>query len=316
MVTGGAGFIGSNYIKYLHDNHRNEIDYVVCVDILTYASNLWYLQNYIDSGFVVFYKLGICNPYIKNLIINHKVQYVVNFAAETHVDNSIQDSVPFVDTNILGTIDLLENCKGTDIKKFVHVSTDEVYGSLSAYDYAFTEQSQYEPNSPYAASKACSDHWVRAYNKTFGVPTVITNCSNNYGPNQHKEKLIPKVIINAMNGDDIPVYGNGFNIRDWLFVEDHCHALYLVMTKGEVGQKYNIGGGHEVSNITLIRRILDLMGKSHQYIKHVPDRLGHDFRYSIDCRKIEQELGYKPKTDLTEGLEKTIGWYKQWHQPR
>lgn len=312
LITGGAGFIGGNFIHYLHNNHKNVVNKVVCIDSLEYSSNLEYIQPLIDNGFVDFYKRDIyLMPHAEELD-QYQFEYIFNFAALTHVDNSIKCPYEFLLTNEMGTYYLLEWARltQTQLKKFIHISTDEVYGSLSSiWEDAFTEESTYQPNSPYSASKASSDHWVRAYHSTYGLPTIVTNCSNNYGPNQHEEKLIPKVISNALNDKPIPVYGNGQNIRDWLYVEDHCRALYMVMTKGEVGQKYNIGGGKELLNIDLIKKILDLMNKPHSLIEYVEDRPGHDYRYAINGRKIEQELGYRPEYSLDWGLKKTIGWY-------
>lgn len=310
LVTGGAGFIGSNYLYYLFEQDPTER--VVCVDILTYASNYNYIKPLVDSGFVIFEQQDITLPSIVEWLF-HRYQptQIVHFAAESHVDNSIKDFMPFVTTNIIGTINLLEAArKLPKLEKFVHISTDEVYGSLSLEDeQGFLETDAYQTNSPYSASKAASDCFARAFYKTFDVPVVITNCSNNYGPNQHTEKLIPTIIRKASNNEPIPVYGTGENVRDWLFVQDHCRAIELVRTNGRVGEKYNIGGGVEMSNIDLVKQILDMMGKSQDLITFVADRAGHDLRYSIDCSKIQQELGYVPQTTLHEGLVKTIEWY-------
>jgi len=310
LVTGGAGFIGSNFLHLLKKKGYAKCR-IVCVDKLTYASNYDTIKPLIENGFIEFIGTDIASDDMSKVIEFYKPQYIVNFAAETHVDNSIENHKPFIDTNIIGTINLLDKCRNQkQLRSFVHVSTDEVYGSLGLDDNSFTENTPYNPNSPYSASKASSDHFVRVYKETYGVPTIITNCSNNYGPSQHKEKLVPKIIYNAMNDIDVPIYGDGSNIRDWLYVEDHCEALRIVMEKGRIGEKYNIGGGVEVSNLELTKMILDILGKPHSLIKFVDDRLGHDFRYSINYDKIKSELGYKPKYDLVKGLEKTIEWSK------
>jgi dTDP-glucose 4,6-dehydratase len=311
LTTGSAGFIGGNFLHHLYkENARRQ---VVCVDNLTYASNLDYIKPLIDSGFVIFRKADISSKKtMEKLFSEFSPDYIVNFAAESHVDNSIHNYQPFVKTNILGTINLLEcSLHLKNLKKFVHISTDEVYGSLELDDEdSFTENTPYKPNSPYSASKACSDHWVRAFNVTYGLPTVITNCSNNYGPAQNKEKLIPKIINNVLNDIEIPVYGTGDNIRDWLYVDDHCKAINLVMKNGRIGETYNVGGGTEGSNLNLAKTILDCMGKPHSLISFVTDRLGHDKRYSINYDKIKNELGYTPDYRLENGLRITIDWVK------
>jgi dTDP-glucose 4,6-dehydratase len=311
LVTGGAGFIGSNFLYHLYnENPRRQ---VVCVDSLTYASNRDYIKPLIDCGFLILLQHDISSKKnIEWIFSEFDPEYVVNFAAESHVDNSIHNYQPFIQTNILGTINLLEcSLKLKQLKKFVHISTDEVYGSLELDDEnSFTESTPYKPNSPYSASKACSDHWVRTFNVTYGLPTVITNCSNNYGPAQNKEKLIPKIINNALNNIQIPIYGTGDNTRDWLYVDDHCKAINLVMKKGRIGETYNIGGGTEGSNLNLAKTILDIMGKPHSLISFVTDRLGHDKRYSINYDKIKNELGYTPDYRLENGLRITIDWVK------
>lgn len=306
LVTGGAGFIGSNFIA------KNLDEGIVCLDSLTYASNYEFIRPFVDSGKIQFIQGSIGDKEkVKYLMKEMRVNYVVNFAAETHVDNSIKNYMNFVQTNILDTINLLQcSLENNYLEKFLHVSTDEVYGSLDLNeDRSFTELSHYETNSPYSASKAASDCFVRAFYKTYGLPAVITNCSNNYGPNQHKEKFIPTIIHSILKGNKIPVYGDGLNVRDWLFVEDHCEGIQLALFQGKVGEKYNIGGGEEVPNIELVEMILDALQKPHEMIEYVKDRAGHDRRYSIDCSKIQKELGYKPKYSLKNGLEKTIGWY-------
>jgi dTDP-glucose 4,6-dehydratase len=311
LVTGAAGFIGSNYLYKLYEQDPSQR--VVCVDLLTYAANYNHIKPLVDNGFVSFEQADITMPSMVEWILSrYDPEYIVHFAAESHVDNSIRDLMPFVQTNIIGTVNLLQSAtKLTNLKKFVHVSTDEVYGSLSLDDpQGFLETDAYETNSPYSASKASSDCFARAFYKTFNLPVVITNCSNNYGPNQHKEKLIPTILNNAFNDKPIPVYGQGINVRDWLYVEDHCDAINLVLANGRPGERYNIGGGVETSNIELVRKILSMLGKSEDLITYVTDRAGHDLRYSIDCNKIETELGYKARYTLEQGLEKTIEWYK------
>ena len=311
LVTGGAGFIGSNYLYKLYELDPSQR--VLCVDSLTYASNYDYIKPLIDNGFVQLEVKNITSEiYVDYIFKIFKPEYVVHFAAESHVDNSIKDLNPFVNTNILGTINLLKGSLTVpNFKKFVHVSTDEVFGSLELDDeHSFVETSPIETNSPYSASKAASDNFVRAFYKTYGLPAVITNCSNNYGPNQHKEKFIPTVLNSIFQGKNIPVYGTGENVRDWLYVEDHCNALNLVLEKGVPGERYNIGGGEEISNIELVKKLLSLLGKDSGQIEFVKDRPGHDLRYSIDCTKIINELGYAPAHTLDQGLEKTIEWYK------
>jgi len=309
LVTGGAGFIGSNY---LWNTVWKIDDEIVCVDKLTYASNYDYIKPLVDNQRISFEHADICDPFtIINIFEKYKPKYIINFAAETHVDNSIKNCYPFVNTNILGTINLLQQSLNLDsLEKFIHVSTDEVYGSLELdSDESFHELTQYQPNNPYSASKAASDHFVRAFYKTYDVPAIITNCSNNYGPGQHKEKFIPTIISKAKGNHKIPVYGDGLNVRDWLFVHDHCDGINLVRQKGKIGEKYNIGGGTEVSNIELVKMILNVMNKPESLIEYVTDRPGHDRRYSINCDKITKELGYKPNYTLEQGIQKTLPWY-------
>ena len=307
LVTGGAGFIGSNYIHQAIDQGKE----IVCIDNLSYAANFSYIEPLVKKKLISFEKADIGDQSsLKFILKKYNPTYVINFAAETHVDNSIKNYKPFLLTNILGTVNLLECCLDSNIKKFVHISTDEIYGSLTIdEDRSFDEFSPWETNSPYSASKASGDSFVRAFYKTYGLPSIITHCSNNYGPNQHKEKLIPKIISNAQLNKKIPIYGNGENIRDWLFVEDHCYGIDLVLEKGSLGERYNIGGGTEISNNILVRKILNLMNKSEELIEYVSDRPGHDLRYSINCNKITTTLGYKPKNNLEDGLKKTINWY-------
>lgn len=309
LVTGGAGFIGGNY---LWNTVWKIDDEIVCVDKLTYASNYDYIKPLVDNERISFEPADIKDEeYIKRIFDKYKPKHIINFAAESHVDNSINDYTPFVDTNILGTLNLLKHSINLDsLEKFIHVSTDEVYGSLELNsDESFHELTQYQPNNPYSASKAASDHFVRAFHKTYGVPAIITNCSNNYGPGQHKEKFIPTIISKARNNQKIPVYGDGLNVRDWLFVHDHCDGINLVRQKGKIGEKYNIGGGTEVSNIELVKMILNVMNKPESLIEYVTDRPGHDRRYSINCDKITKELGYKPNYTLEQGIQKTLPWY-------
>jgi dTDP-glucose 4,6-dehydratase len=307
LVTGGAGFIGGNYLW--NEWNHGEDEHIICVDKLTYASDLKYIQPLIDNGFVTFIQEDIGNKdkmcaFMKNL----GVDYVVNFAAESHVDNSIVNMMPFVNTNIIGTINLMQAAlEYGGLKKFLHVSTDEVYGSLSLEDKdGFSETTPYKPRNPYSASKAASDHFVNAFYNTYGLPAVITNCSNNYGPGQHKEKLIPTIITKALANEKIPVYGDGLYVRDWLYVDDHCRGISMVLEDGRLGEKYNIGGGTELPNIEIVNIILEKLGKSKSLIEYVKDRPGHDRRYSIDCSKISSELGYKAEIDLEKGIELTI----------
>jgi dTDP-glucose 4,6-dehydratase len=306
LVTGGLGFIGSNFIEYVFKKAQRlgdtEKEYkIVNVDLETYASN----KNNLPS------KLGIFHPYeyykadindtffIRKIVEIHKINYIVNFSAETHVDNSINDSSPFIHSNINGTHSLLSVAMEADIDKYIQVSTDEVYGSLKEEDEPFTEQHPIKPNSPYSASKASADLLCRSYYETYNLPVCITRCSNNYGKNQHKEKLIPLMIQQAKAGKKLPVYGDGRNIRDWLHVEDHCSAILKVLENGKVGEVYNIGGNNELRNIQIVECILDLLGKGKEQIEYVKDRLGHDWRYAIDSSKIRKELGWNPRSDFT-----------------
>jgi len=305
FVTGAAGFIGSNFVHYLTERTEEEI---VVLDKLTYAGdivNLYPLsQHKIEK--VDLSDIEKLEPLFKK----YNPSAVFHFAAESHVDNSIKDVTPFLYTNVIGTTNLLRCAVDCDLKMFHHISTDEVYGSLGYDEPSFTEETPYDPQNPYSASKAASDHFVMAFHNTYGLPVKLTNCSNNYGPRQNVEKLIPKTITNILQGNKIPVYGKGENIRDWIYVEDHCEAIYEVFTRGKVGEKYNIGGECEVRNIDLIKKLLDLLGGSEDLIEYVNDRPGHDLRYSIDNAKIRTDLGWVPKYNLEQGLEKTIEWYK------
>lgn len=315
IVTGGAGFIGSCFV--LEWNETN----IINIDKLTYAGSLTNLKDK-KSGHE-FIKADICDrTLIPELFEKHKPSAIINFAAETHVDRSIDDPSAFLETNVFGTFNLLQAALDYYVKhqpenfRFLHVSTDEVYGSLAKDAPAFTEKSPYAPNSPYSASKAASDHMVRAYYHTFGLPTIITNCSNNYGPRQYPEKLIPLMISHALSGKNMPVYGNGSNIRDWLYVSDHCSALRTALKKGKPGETYNIGGSCEKSNIDLVMTLCSLLDKKFPeraprstLITFVKDRAGHDFRYAIDTSKIKTELGWEPAHAFEDAFEKTLQWY-------
>lgn len=305
LVTGGCGFIGSNFIEYVLENTDYEI---INIDALTYAG----LSQFPPSERYTFYRTNIGDQTVNNILHHHKPEYIVNFAAETHVDRSIANPFNFIQTNIVNTFHFLMNVLNYSKEQSVrvlHISTDEVYGQLKLDDPAFTEGTQYAPNSPYSATKASSDHLVRSMVHTYGLPAIITNCSNNYGPRQHPEKFIPTVIWNAMNDTEIPIYGSGMNIRDWLFVKDHCEALLAVLTNGTIGERYNIGGDNEQNNLYTATTILQLMDKPLSLIKYVEDRKGHDFRYAIDSSHLKNILGWKPKTEFIDGLGQTIDWY-------
>ena len=309
LVTGAAGFIGSNFVEYIVEKHK---DYnIIVLDKLTYAGNLENLKNVKDK--ITFVKGDICDfELVKEIFDKYDINGVIHFAAESHVDNSIKTPFIFTQTNVIGTHTLLEVARqkwGEGSKnKFLHISTDEVYGTLGEEGY-FTESSPIKPNSPYSASKASSDLLVFAYGETFKMNVNVTNCSNNYGPYQHNEKLIPHMIKLAMKNEKLPVYGNGKNIRDWLYVIDHCEAIDLVYSKGRTGQRYNIGGHNEKRNIDIVKLILKRLGKSEDLITFVEDRKGHDYRYAIDPTKISTELGWTPKTKFEDGIIKTIDWY-------
>lgn len=307
LVTGGAGFIGSNFVKYMLKKHP---DYkIVNLDLLTYAGNLENLKEEESNPNYKFVKGDIANrDFIIDLFEKEKFDAVINFAAESHVDRSILNPDIFVRTNVLGTQVLLDAAKHTKVEKYIQVSTDEVYGSLDETGL-FTEETPLAPNSPYSASKAGADLLVRSYHKTYGMHTMITRCSNNYGPYQFPEKLIPLMIINALHDKDLPVYGDGLNIRDWLYVDDHSSAIDLVLHKGKSGEVYNIGGNNEKTNIEIVKTILKELGKPESLIKFVKDRPGHDRRYGIDATKIRNELGWKPETNFETGIKKTIKWY-------
>jgi dTDP-glucose 4,6-dehydratase len=307
LVTGGAGFIGSNFVRYMVKKYPEY--HIVNLDLLTYAGNLENLKEIENAPNYTFVKGDIADrEFINNLFEEQKFDYVLNFAAESHVDRSITNPDIFVRTNIQGTQVLLDAAKNFHVKKYLQVSTDEVYGTLGETGY-FTEETPLAPNSPYSASKAGADLLVRAYHETFGLPVNITRCSNNYGPFHFPEKLIPLMIINALNDKPLPVYGDGLNVRDWLHVEDHCQAIDLVLHKGRNGEVYNVGGNNERTNIEIVKTILKHLGKPESLIKFVADRPGHDRRYAIDATKLRTELGWQPKYTFDTGIEQTIKWY-------
>jgi dTDP-glucose 4,6-dehydratase len=302
LVTGGAGFIGSNLLHHLIKTADEEI---ICIDKLTYAAD----RNNVPDG-MKFYATDIADEHNCEYIFKkHKPKTVFHLAAESHVDNSIKDCSQFLHTNINGTVNLLNLSVKYEVEKFMHISTDEVYGSIEK-GY-FTELSNYNPRNPYSASKAASDHFVMAYHTTYGLPTIITNCSNNYGPRQDVEKMIAKTITNLMQGKKVPVYGDGKQVRDWLYVQDHCEALSTIAERGRIGEKYNIGGECEIRNIDLVRMILDRMNMKENVIEYVEDRPGHDRRYSTDITKIRHELKWSPRFSIEQGLDKTIEWYER-----
>ncbi len=316
LVTGGAGFIGSNFIHYMLEKHPD--DNLINLDLLTYAGNIHNLDDVKDNPHYHFVKGNIVNrELVTHLVHEFNIDHIVNFAAESHVDRSILHPEVFVETNVQGTLALLDVAKKEGVAKFLQVSTDEVYGTLGATGY-FTEESPLQPNSPYSASKASADMMVRAYYETYGLNVNITRCSNNYGPYQFPEKLIPLMTSNGMEGKDLPIYGNGKNIRDWLYVSDHCQAIDLVLRNGKPGEVYNVGGHNERTNNEIVHLIVDNLGISEDHIKYVKDRLGHDKRYAIDPTKIETELGWKPEYNFDTGIVKTIDWYKDnetWWKP-
>ena len=311
LVTGGAGFIGSNFIHYWLKKYPD--DKIINLDALTYAGNVDNLKNLPNKENYQFVLGNICDPQMVNEVMQ-EVDLVVHFAAESHVDNSIIDSTPFVRTNVLGTQVLLDAALKQGKKRFHHISTDEVFGSLGPNEPPFNEHTPYDPRSPYSASKAGADHLVRAYWHTHNLPITISNCSNNYGPRQHREKLIPLFITNLLQNKPVPLYGTGQNIRDWLYVEDHCRAIDFIIKKGKIGETYLIGGKgnkeKEVTNLELAKKLINLLGKDASLIEYAEDRKGHDFRYAIDDSKLRNELGWQPQVNFAEGLNKTIEWHK------
>lgn len=325
IVTGGAGFIGSNFVHTVLEDQKDIR--IINLDKLTYAGNLDSLKDIEDDSRYTFVKGDICDSLlVEALFEKYNPDAIVHFAAESHVDRSIDGPAEFIQTNINGTFNLLENARKYWLKleqkakesfRFIHISTDEVYGSLGDTGY-FTEETAYAPNSPYSASKASADLLVRSYYHTYGLPTIITNCSNNYGPYHFPEKLIPLILLNALEGKDLPIYGNGLNVRDWLYVKDHCEAIWQVLTQGKIGEKYNIGGHNEKTNLCIVETLCDILdgrvpkenGKSYrEQIVFVKDRPGHDLRYAIDASKIAKELGWVPKETFDTGIVKTVDWY-------
>lgn len=324
IVTGGAGFIGCHVVRRLVNKYPDYL--IINVDKLTYAGNLENLKDIESKPNYRFERSDITDQQeMERLLSKYQADGIIHLAAESHVDRSIHDPLIFARTNVMGTLSLLEAAKrvwsssddGFTNKRFYHISTDEVYGALSMNNEMFTETTRYNPHSPYSASKASSDHFVRAYHDTFGMPTIVTNCSNNYGPNQFPEKLIPLFINNIRHRKQLPVYGKGLNIRDWLYVEDHARAIDLIFHKGQPGDSYNIGGFNEISNIDLIKQLISVVdrklnrkeGESLSLITYVKDRAGHDLRYAIDATKLNKELGWEPSLKFEEGLEKTVDWY-------
>jgi dTDP-glucose 4,6-dehydratase len=306
LVTGGAGFIGCNFVR--RRRAAQPAERLVVLDALTYAGNLASLADV--SGFELV-RGDICDaPLVEKVLVDHRIEAIVHFAAESHVDRSILGPAAFVQTNVVGTATLLERARAAGVKRFVHVSTDEVYGDLSPADPPFTEETPVRPRSPYSASKAGSDHLVRAWFETYRFPAIITRCSNNYGPYQFPEKLIPLMILNALSDTPLPVYGDGLNVRDWIHVEDHCAAVEKVLEAGREGEVYNIGGRSERRNIDIVKAILTILGKPESLIRFVTDRPGHDRRYAICDEKIERELGWVRQRSLDEGLAETVAWYR------
>ena len=310
LVTGGAGFIGSNFVYYMLNKHE---DYqIICVDCLTYAGNISTLENALKNPRFKFYKTNICDRKgIYEIFETEHPDIVVNFAAESHVDRSIDNPEIFLQTNILGTQVMMDACRKYGISRYHQVSTDEVYGDLplDRPDLFFTETTPIHTSSPYSASKASADLLVLAYHRTYGLNVTISRCSNNYGPYHFPEKLIPLMIANCLNDKPLPVYGEGLNVRDWLYVEDHCKAIDLIIHNGRTGEVYNVGGHNEMKNIDIVKLICDYLGKPYSLITHVTDRKGHDMRYAIDPTKIHNELGWQPETKFKDGIKKTIDWY-------
>lgn len=319
IITGGAGFIGSNFVFHMLREHPQ--DRVICLDKLTYAGNLSTLAPVMGQDNFRFVKADICDrDAVYSLFAEEHPDVVVNFAAESHVDRSIENPAIFLETNIMGTAVLMDACRKYGIQRYHQVSTDEVYGDLplDRPDLFFTETTPIHASSPYSSSKASADLLVLAYHRTYGLPVTISRCSNNYGPYHFPEKLIPLMIINALHDKPLPVYGDGLNVRDWLYVEDHCRAIDLILQKGRVGEVYNVGGHNEMKNIDIVKLICKALGKPESLIHHVTDRKGHDRRYAIDPTKIHEELGWLPETKFADGIKKTIQWYldhEDWWQP-
>ncbi|MBJ7984827.1 dTDP-glucose 4,6-dehydratase [Bacillus cereus] len=308
LVTGGAGFIGSNFIHYMLKNY--ETYKIINYDALTYSGNLNNVKSIQDNPNYSFIKGKIQNGELLEHIINERdVQIIVNFAAESHVDRSIENPIPFYDTNVIGTVTLLELVKKYPRIKLVQVSTDEVYGSLGKTG-KFTEETKLAPNSPYSSSKASADMIALSYYKTYQLPVIVTRCSNNYGPYQYPEKLIPLMVTNALEGKKLPLYGDGLNVRDWLHVTDHCSAIDVVLHQGHLGEVYNIGGNNEKTNVDVVEQIINLLGKTKKDIEFVTDRLGHDRRYAIDAQKMKNEFDWEPKYTFEQGLKETVEWYE------
>lgn len=310
IVTGGAGFIGGNFVYYMLQEHPG--DQIICLDKLTYAGNLSTLADVMDHPNFQFVKMDICDrDSVYGLFEKEKPDVVINFAAESHVDRSIENPEIFLQTNIIGTSVLMDACRKYGIQRYHQVSTDEVYGDLplDRPDLFFTEETPIHTSSPYSSSKAGADLLVMAYYRTYGLPVTISRCSNNYGPYHFPEKLIPLMIINALHDRPLPIYGDGLNVRDWLYVEDHCRAIDLIIRKGKVGEVYNVGGHNEMRNIDIVKLICQELGKPESLITHVTDRKGHDRRYAIDPEKIHRELGWLPETKFADGITKTIQWY-------
>lgn len=308
LVTGGAGFIGSNFIHYWLDKYPD--DSIVNLDVLTYAGNLDNLKDLENNDNYKFIKGDICDEKLVNDLAKG-MDLIVHFAAESHVDRSIENSVDFIRTNVEGTRVLLDAAKNNGNIRFHHISTDEVFGDLEIGDDPFCEDTPYDPRSPYSASKAASDHLVRAYWHTHKLPITISNCTNNYGPYQYPEKLIPLFVTNLVEGKKVPVYGAGKNIRDWIYVDDHNAGVDAIIKKGKIGETYCLGGENEITNIDITKKILELMDKGEEMIEYVEDRKGHDFRYAMDIKKAREELGWEPKYNFENGLVKTVEWYKE-----
>ncbi|MCH5462503.1 dTDP-glucose 4,6-dehydratase [Lactobacillus sp. LC28-10] len=311
LVTGGAGFIGSNFVRYVLQNYSE--DSVINLDLLTYAGNLHNLDGVSADSRYCFVQGNIRNrELVRHLVAEYDIDVIVNFAAESHVDRSISNPDTFVETNVEGTMALLDVAKEAGISKFIQISTDEVYGALGKTGY-FTEESTLQPNSPYSASKASADMLARAYFETYGLDVSITRSSNNYGPRQHPEKLIPRMITRGLAGKTLPIYGDGQNVRDWLYVMDNCRAIDLVMCYGRAGEVYNIGGHNERSNNEIVRLICSELGISEDRIEYVADRLGHDWRYAVDSSKIERSWGWKPEANFEKAFKKTVQYYKDYY---